>query len=125
MSAIIKPTTAQMTGSQFFDSVLQMNRSDPYQQQVVEYNEIRNLFFESWGLSTERYHWLELKAAYQKTNQWSPLKVLRPGGYQLNTQWCWDTSHDQMKIFFNRPQDPENPKNKFLTMLYLRFVESK
>jgi hypothetical protein len=112
MSAIIKPTTPQMTGSQFFDTVLQMDRSDPYQQQVVEYNEIRTLFFQSWGLSTERYHWLQLRVAHQGTDQ-------------LNTQWCWDTSHDQMKIFFNRPKDLEDPKNKFLTMLYLKYVKSK
>jgi hypothetical protein len=112
MTAVVKRTTPQMTGSQFFDTVLQIEKSGPYQQQVVEYNHIRNEFFHNWGLSTERYHWLQLRVAQGGTDQ-------------LNTQWCWDTSHDQLKIFFNYPKDPLDPKNKFLTMLYLKYTKSK
>ena len=112
MSAKIKPTTPQMTGSLFFDTVLQIDQSGTWQQQVVEYNEIRNLFFQSWGWSTERYHWLELRVANRGTDQ-------------LNTQWCWDTSHNQLKIFFNLPEDLSEPKNQFLTMLYLKYGKLK
>lgn len=99
----IKKTDGRHTGSKIFAYFAEVRREyrvpgmysfgQIFKSRIellTEYNVLRSWCVETWGMSCDRTHYLEIEQAEMSG---------------LNTHWCWHTEYNELKIYLKSDKE--------------------
>ena len=106
MKVTVKKTDKRYTGSNVFGYVVDI-RNTPFpvihtklnkSQKFSQFHQVRDWCIQTWGMSCEREHYLQLFA----------------DGLAVNTHWCWHTEFYYTKIYLHSDKEANWLKLKWL-----------
>jgi hypothetical protein len=107
MKLTIKKTDKRYTGSDTFGYVVDIRNDNAFpvihskfrkSQKIVKFQEVRDWCIQTWGMSCEREHYLQLSA----------------DEFNTNTHWCWHTEYYDTKIYLRTDKEANWFKLKWL-----------
>ena len=106
MKITVKKTDKRYTGSDVFGYVVDV-RSTPFpvihnklnkSQKVSQFHQVRDWCIQTWGMSCEREHYLQMLN----------------DEFDVNTHWCWHTEFYDTKIYLRSDKEANWFKLKWL-----------
>jgi hypothetical protein len=89
----IRKTDKRHTGSNYFKYVIEV-KGNPGKfdraGRLIEYNEVREWAWQTWGASCDRTHWLEM---------------INDSRHSVNPHWCWHTEFNELKIYLSTDKE--------------------
>lgn len=106
MKITVRKTDKRYTGSDVFGYVVDIKNTSfaiihtklNKSQRITKFQEVRDWCIQTWGMSCEREHYLQMLA----------------DEFDVNTHWCWHTEFYDTKIYLRSDKEANWFKLKWL-----------